>query len=175
MRRVLEAAAEKFGCSSKPAPGGRGVGVACAIYLGTYVAWMAEVAVDKSNGRVQVKRVVCAQEMGVVVNPEGARQQIEGGVTMGLGYSLTEEIRFKGGEILDRNFDTYEIPRFSWVPRIDTILIDAPDVPASGGGEPPIVGMGAVVANAVHDAVGVRLRQLPMTPARIKEAIDRKI
>jgi nicotinate dehydrogenase subunit B len=170
-RRVLAAAADKFGWAAKPAPSGRGVGVACAHYLGTHVATLAEAEVEASTGRVQVKRVVCALDMGLVVNPEGARQQVEGSVTMGLGYALTEEVRFKGGEILDRNFDTYEIPRFSWVPKIVTILIDAPEIPASGCGEPPIVCMGAVVANALHDAVGARLRQLPMTPARVKEAL----
>ena len=63
---------------------------------------MAEVAVDKATGHVQVKRVVCAQDMGVVVNPDGSRQQIEGCITMGLGYALTEEVHFKGGEVLDR-------------------------------------------------------------------------
>ena len=153
---------------------GRGVGGAWAIYLGTYVATRAETAVDRDSGRVEVKRVVCAQDMGVVVNPEGARQQMEGSITMGLGYALTEEVRFKGGEILDRNFDTYEIPRFSWLPRIETVLIDAPEIAASGCGEPPIVGMGAVLANAIHDAAGARLRRLPMTPARIREALAPK-
>jgi nicotinate dehydrogenase subunit B len=147
------------------------VGVACAIYLGTYVAACAEVAVDKTTGRVQVKRVVLAQDEGVIVNPEGSRQQMEGGITMGLGYALTEEVRFSGGEVLTKNFDTYEIPRFSWVPKIETVLIENPGVPASGCGEPPIVCMGAVVANAVFDAVGVRLAQLPMTPARIKAVL----
>jgi CO/xanthine dehydrogenase Mo-binding subunit len=92
---------------------------------------------------VQVERVVCAHDMGVVVNPEGARQQMEGGITMGLGYALTEEVRFRGGQVLDRNFDTYEIPRFSWLPKIETILIDNPQSAASGCGEPPIVGIGA--------------------------------
>jgi nicotinate dehydrogenase subunit B len=174
MRRVLKAAAERFGWKPQPAPSGRGVGVACAAYLGTYVATLAEAAVERESGRVRVKRVVCAQDMGVVVNPEGARQQMEGSITMGLGYALTEEVRFRGGEILEKNFDTYEIPRFSWLPAIETLLIDAPDVPASGGGEPPIVCMGAVVANAIHDAAGVRMRQLPMTPARIREATARK-
>lgn len=85
---------------------------------------------------------------------------------------LAEEVRFKGGEILDRNFDTYEIPRFSWLPQIETILVDNPDVPASGCGEPPVVCMGAVVANAIYDAVGARLFQLPMTPVRVKEALE---
>jgi len=171
MRRVLEAAAKRFGWKRGRTPSGRGAGVACAIYLGTYVATMAEAAVDKSTGHVQVKRVVCAQDQGVIVNPDGSRQQMEGSITMGLGYALTEEVRFSGGEILDRNFDTYEIPRFSWLPEIETILIENPGTPASGCGEPPIVTMGAVVANAIYDAVGARLLQLPMTPKRIKEAV----
>jgi predicted nuclease of predicted toxin-antitoxin system len=89
------------------------------------------------------------------------------------GVILTEEVRFKDGEVLDRNFDSYEIPRFSWLPKIETVLIENPEVPAPGCGEPPIVTMGAVVANAIHDAVGARLLQLPMTPARIQEALGR--
>ena len=108
-----------------------------------------------------------------VSSPDGSRQQMEGSVTMGLGYALTEEVRFKGGEVLERNFDTYKIPRFSWLPKIETILIDNPEVPASGCGEPPIINMGAVVANAIYDAVGARLLQLPMTPERIKQALKR--
>jgi len=173
VRAVLEAAAKQFGWKPARTPSGRGVGVSCAIYLGTYVALMAEVAVDKSTGRVQVKRVVCAQDEGVIVNPDGSRQQIEGSITMGLGYTLSEEVRFKDGEIFDRNFDTYEIPRFSWVPKIETVLIENREVPASGCGEPPIVNMGAVIANAIYDASGARLLQLPMTPGRIKEALKR--
>jgi isoquinoline 1-oxidoreductase len=173
MLRVLGTAAKRFGWTPKAAPSGRGVGVACSIDAGTYVCLMAEVAVDKSNGHVQVKRVVCAQEMGVVVNPGGALQQIEGCITMGLGYTLSEEVHFKGGEVLDRNFDTYELPRFSWVPQIDAVLVDAPDIPSAGGGEPAIVPVGAVVANAVFDAVGARLYRMAMTPARIKEALAR--
>lgn len=171
MLRALKAAADKFGWTPKRAPSGRGVGVACATYLGTYVATFAEVEVDRVTGRVRVTRVVCAQDMGVVVNPDGSRQQMEGGITMGLGYALTEEVRFKGGEVLDRNFDTYEIPRFSWLPTIETILIENAEAPASGCGEPPIVCMGAVIANAIYDATGARLVQLPMTPPRIKDAL----
>jgi nicotinate dehydrogenase subunit B len=168
---VLKAATDRFGWTPKRAPSGRGVGVTCAIYLGTYVATCAELAVDKATGRVQVKRVVLAQDEGVIVNPEGSRQQIEGGITMGLGYALTEEVRFRGGEVLNRNFDSYEIPRFSWLPKIETVLIENPGVAASGCGEPPIVCMGAVIANAIFDAVGVRFVQLPMTPVRIKAAL----
>jgi isoquinoline 1-oxidoreductase len=173
MRVVLQAAAKQFGWKPARAPSGRGLGVACAIYMGTYVATMAEVAVDKDSGKVQVKRVVCAQDQGVTVNPDGSRQQMEGSIMMGLGYALTEEVHFRGREILERNFDTYEIPHFSWLPSIETVLIDNPDVPASGCGEPPIVTMGAVVANAIHDAVGARLLQLPMTASRIKATLQR--
>jgi CO/xanthine dehydrogenase Mo-binding subunit len=137
------------------------------------VATMAEITVDKKTGRVQVKRVVCAMDEGVVVNPDGTRQQMEGSITMGLGYALTEEAHFKDGVVLDRNFGTYELPRFSWLPKIETILIDNPGLAAQSCGEPPIVTMGAVIANAIFDAVGARLYQLPMTPARILEALKR--
>lgn len=173
MRRVLEAAAVQFGWSTAQAPSGRGFGVSCVNYLGTYVVTMAEADVDARNGTIKVKRVVCAQDMGEVINPDGARAQIEGSIVMGLGYSLSEELRFQGGDIRDRNFDTYEIPRFSWLPKIETVLVDNPDFPAQGGGEPPIVNMGAVVANAVFDAVGVRLFRLPLTPARVKMALEK--
>ena len=173
MRRVLQAAAKKFGWSPAQAPSKRGYGVACGIDAGSYVAHMAEVAVDKNTGSVQVKRVVCAQEMGLCVNPEGARLQMEGGITMGLGYALSEEIRFQDGEILHSNFDTYTIPRFSWLPEIETVILDAKDSPPQGGGEPPIICMGAVIANAVFDATGARLLQLPMTPERVKDALTR--
>ncbi len=171
MIRVLEAAAKAFGWTPRPGPSGRGIGVACGIDAGTYVTLMAQVQVDKATGVVRVERIVCAQDMGVVVNPDGARQQIEGCLTMGLGYALSEEVHFKGGEVLDRSFDGYELPRFSWLPRLEAVLIDAPDIPAQGGGEPAIVPVGAVIANAIFDATGARLTRMPMTPARVKEAL----
>jgi len=170
MKRVLAAAADKFGWKPAKAPSGRGVGVACVNYLNTYVATMAEIGVEKS-GDVQVKRVVCAQDMGRVINPDGARAQIEGSITMGLGYCLREEIHFRGGDVRDRNFDSYELPRFSWLPKIETILVENQELEPQGGGEPPIVNMGAVVANAVFDATGARLYRLPITPARLKKAM----
>jgi CO/xanthine dehydrogenase Mo-binding subunit len=171
MRKVLQAAADAFGWKPAVSPSKRGFGVACSIDAGTYVATMAEVKVDPANGHVQVIRVVCAQDMGIVVNPEGARMQIEGAITMGLGYTLTEELRFLGGEILDRNFDTYDIPRFSWVPRIQTVLVKNDGLAPQGGGEPPITTTGAVIANAVFDATGARLFRLPMTGERLRQAI----
>ena len=173
MVRVLKAAAEHFGWTPAKAPSKRGYGVACGIDAGTYVAAIAEVAVDAAKGTVQVKRVVCAQDMGVVINPEGAKIQMEGCITMGLGYALTEEVHFKGGRVLDTNYDTYEIPRFSWVPKIETVLIENNETAPQGGGEPAIILMGALIANAIHDATGARLFQLPMTPDRIKAALQK--
>jgi nicotinate dehydrogenase subunit B len=173
MRCVLKAAAEKFGWKKSQAPSGQGHGIACGTDSGTYVATVAEVEVDKSSGAVSVKRVVSAQDMGLSINPEGASIQMEGCITMGMGYALTEEIHFNGGEILDRNFDTYEIPRFSWLPKIETVVLDNPKSPPQGGGEPAIITMGAVLANAIFDACGARIFQLPMTPDRVKEALEK--
>jgi CO/xanthine dehydrogenase Mo-binding subunit len=172
MRRVLEAAARTFGHRWKRAPTGGGFGVACTDYLNTYVATMAEVSVDKQTGDVQVKRIVCAQDTGEVINPEGVRLQIEGGLTMGLGYALSEEVRFRGGEVLDKNFHTYQIPRFSWQPKIEAVLVDNHDLPPQGCGEPAITTTGAVIANAIYDAIGARMSELPMTPQRIHKALQ---
>ena len=173
MIRVLKTAAEKFGWEPKKGPSGRGLGVACGIDSGSYVATIAEVAVDRSSGAVKVKRVVCAQEMGLVINPRGATLQMEGCIMMGLGYALTEEVHFKNGEVLDTNFDSYQLPRFSWMPKIETHLVPADDTPPQGGGEPAIIVMGAVLANAIWDATGARLYQLPMMPDRVKAAITK--
>ena len=173
MIRVLNAGAKKFGWTPKAAPSGRGVGVALGIDAGTYVAIFADVAVDKATGKVGVKRLVCAQEMGVVVNPDGALEQIEGCLTMGLGYTLSEEVHFTGGEVLERNFDTYELPRFSQVPKIEAEIVNAPEEPSQGGGEPAIVPLGAAVANAIFDAVGARLNRMPMTPERVLAAMKK--
>ncbi|HEX9108443.1 MAG TPA: hypothetical protein VF832_14465, partial [Longimicrobiales bacterium] len=95
-------------------------------------------------------------------------------ITMGLGYTLREELRFRGGEVLDRNFGTYRIPRFSWVPEIETVLVPNDELAPQGGGEPAIVIMGAVVANAVFDATGARLYRLPLTPERVLAALQEK-
>ncbi|PTX96506.1 molybdopterin cofactor-binding domain-containing protein [Opitutus sp. ER46] len=171
MIRVLKAAAEKANWQPAKGPSGRGFGVALGIDSGSYVATIAEVAVDRATGAVQVKRVVCAQEMGVVVNPQGATIQMEGCIMMGLGYALTEEVRFDAGAVQDTNFDGYTIPRFSWMPKIETLIVPADDIPAQGGGEPAIIVMGGALANAVHDATGVEIDRLPMTRERISAAI----
>ena len=173
MRGVLSAAAKAFGWSPNASPSGRGVGVACGIRSGAYVANMAEVAVDKKTGKVQVLRVACAQDMGLCINPHGATLQMEGCITMGLGYALTEEVRFDKGAIRDLNFDTYEIPRFSVLPEIETVIVQDVEAAPQGGGEPAIICMGAVIANAIYDAAGVRLYQLPMTKERVLEALKK--
>jgi isoquinoline 1-oxidoreductase len=173
MIRVLKAAAEKFGWQPAKGPSGRGFGVACGEDSGSVVATIAEVAVNRTDGTVQVKRVVCAQEMGLVVNPQGATLQMEGCIMMGLGYALTEEIRFAAGELKDTNFDTYTIPRFSWIPRIETVILPADDQPPQGGGEPAIIVMGGVLSNAIFDATGAELNQLPMTAPRVLAALEK--
>ena len=171
MRRVLETAAKQFGWKAGKAPGGRGAGVACGMYSNACNATIVEVAVNRATGAVQVKRVVMALDVGLVVNQDGMRQQAEGSVMMGLGYALTEEVRFRNGEVLDRNFDSYHLPRFSWLPKFELTLVGDPGAQALGGGEPPIICMGAAIANAIFDAAGARVLQLPMTPERVKSAM----
>jgi isoquinoline 1-oxidoreductase len=171
MRKVLQAAADAFGYAPAAGPSGRGFGIACSSDAGSVVATMAEVKVDKASGRVTVLRMVCAQDMGIIVNPDGARMQIEGGLTMGLGYALSEELRFQGGNILDRNFDTYRLPRFSAVPSIQAVLVENNELAPQGCGEPAITTAGAAIANAVFDAAGARVFRLPMTPKRVAAAL----
>ncbi|MBN2008202.1 xanthine dehydrogenase family protein molybdopterin-binding subunit [candidate division KSB1 bacterium] len=167
----LKTAADKFGYTPAKPPSGRGIGIALGIDADTFVATIAQVDVNRDTGHVQVKRVVCAQDMGLCVNPEGAIIQMEGCITMGLGYALTEDIHFEGGHIIDTNFDAYELPRFSWLPQIETVIIDSKDPAAHGGGEPAIITMGGAIANAIYDAIGVRVSQMPMSPERIKAAL----
>lgn len=169
MRAVLQAAAERFGYKSAIGPSGRGYGMAGAIDAGAYVAEFAEVQVDRGN--VKVKRIVAVQDMGVVINPQGAKMQMEGCIMMGLGYSLSEELNFKGGQIFTSNYDSYKVPRFSWMPEIEAILLKNDELAPQGGGEPAIAPVGAAIANAIFDATGARLYQMPMTPERINKAI----
>ena len=173
MSRCLETAAKRFGWKAGKAPSGRGQGVALGMDVGTYCATVAEISIDHATGTVKVHRMVVAMDPGFAVNPDGVLQQMEGATTMGLGYALTEELRFQGGEIHDRNFDTYLLPRFSWLPKIECIILETPGAPAQGCAEPPVVTVGAVLANAIFDLTGKRLLQLPMTPARVKEALAR--
>ena len=169
----LKAVADKFGYVPGKSPSGRGIGVACGSDAGSWVAHMAEVKVDKSTGKVEVVRIACAQEMGLCVNPQGATLQMEGCITMGLGYALAEEVFFEGGNIIDRGFDSYPIPRFSWLPKIDTVILERNNEAPQAGGEPAIIAIGAVIANAIFNATGARLYRMPMTPARVLEALGK--
>lgn len=172
VKRTLKTAADAFGWKAALGPSGQGRGIAIGYDSGTYAAIVASVSVDRATGEVKVDRVVCAQDMGIVVNPDGAKMQMEGCIMMGLGYVFREEIRFDGGNIIDRSLASYEIPRFSWMPRkIETVLISNDDLAPQGGGEPAIVPMGAAIANAIFDAVGVRMYRLPLTPERVKAAL----
>jgi isoquinoline 1-oxidoreductase len=168
MRRVLEVVAQRFGYKPAPSPSRRGIGIACGIDADSYVAEIAEVTVDKGN--VKIKRIFAAQDMGVSVNPLGSRMQMEGCIMMGLGYTLSEEISFKGGKLFTTNFHNYALPRFSWLPQIDAFVVKNDELAPKGGGEPAIVPVGGAVANAIFDAIGVRLFQMPMTPERINNA-----
>ena len=102
-----KAVADKFGYVPGKAPSGRGIGIACGTDAGTWVAMMAEIKIDKASGKVKVVRVACAQDMGLCVNPQGALIQMEGCIQMGLGYTLTEEVMFEGGNVKNRGFDSY--------------------------------------------------------------------
>jgi nicotinate dehydrogenase subunit B len=167
MRRALESVAQRFGYKPAPAPSRRGIGIACGIDDYTFVAEIAEVTVDKGN--VKVKRVFATQDMGISVNPEGSKMQMEGCIMMGLGYTLSEDISYKGTRLFTTNFHNYKIPRFSWLPQIDAFVIKNDEAP-KGGGEPAIIPVGGAVANAIYDAIGARLFQMPMTPERINNA-----
>ena len=168
-RVVLEAAAERFGYKPAPAPSGRGIGIAVGIDAESYVAEIAEIELNAQGGIV-VKRIVAAQDMGIVVHREGAIIQMEGCIMMGLGYTLTEDLQFRGGRILTTNFHNYRMPRFSMMPKIEAFPIKNDELEPKGGGEPAICPVGGAVANALFDLVGARVFQMPLTPERIKAA-----
>ncbi len=175
MIEVITALRDKFGYTQAKGPSGRGIGMACGIDAGTWVAVMIEVKVDRETGRVQPLRAAVSQNMGMCVNPQGAILQMEGCVTMGMGYALSEDVEFKGGSIVSGNFDTYQLPLFSQVPEtIDTVILDRQDQPPQGGGEPPIICMGGALANAIFDACGARVYQMPVTPERVLEGIRKQ-
>ena len=170
---VLKTAAEKFGWTPVKGPSGRGWGVTLGTDVGTHVALIVEIRIDKRDGKIQVVRGVCVQDMGFAINPRGAIQQAEGGVVMGLGYALSEDVEYEGGKILTRNFDSYNITRFSWTPEIEVLLIDTEKLPPQGGGEPSIISVGGAIANAIFDATGTRMFHLQMTPERVLAALKK--
>jgi isoquinoline 1-oxidoreductase len=172
MHATLQLAAETFEWNRKKKEG-HGYGIALGEDAGTCVVIIAEVFVDKNTGEVQPIKIVCAQDMGQVVNPHGATVQTEGGITMGLGYALYEEVEFNGGNVKTRNFKNYEITKFSKTPKITCVFRDKMDAKPEGGGEPAIICVGGAIANAVFDACGARVYRMPVTSKRILEALKK--
>ena len=171
MIAALKLGAEEFGWN-RTKKEGHGFGIALGEDAGTSVVMIAEVHVDKKTGIVTPIKVVCSQDMGQVVNPHGATIQTEGGITMGLGYALYEDIEFNGGLVKSRNFSNYTITKFSNTPEIKCVFMDKMDSKPQGGGEPAIICVGGAIANAVFDACGARVNRIPITPERIFKALD---
>jgi nicotinate dehydrogenase subunit B len=175
-RAVLIAAAQRAGWDPRPSPHtpstepAQGRGVAFARYENdqAIAACIAEVQVEKSTGAVRVKRIVVAHDCGLIVNPDGVKNQIEGNVIQSLSRALKEEVQFDERRITSVDWPTYPILTFSEVPEIDIVLIDRLDQPALGAGEPATVTTAAAVANAIFDATGIRLRRIPFTPERVR-------
>lgn len=139
---------------------------------------MAEVEVDLDTGVVRVLRLACANDVGKAINPMAVEGQIEGGAQMGLGYALTEELLVKDGKVLNPDFLDYRLFTTADMPEIETIIVETEDpggpFGAKGVGEMGGTPTAAAIANAIYDAVGVRMVQLPMTPERVLAALDEK-
>jgi nicotinate dehydrogenase subunit B len=179
---VLQAAAKLYGWRSRPAAGRRvpagsgpvsGRGIAWANRDDVRVATIADVVVDPASGQIQVKRVVVAHDCGLVINPDGLRNQIEGNVIQSISRTLHEEVTFDRSRVTSRDWMGYPILRFKEIPdRIEIVFVNnTTQYPAYGGGEAATCPTAAVISNAVFDAIGVRLRQTPFRPERVKSAI----
>jgi nicotinate dehydrogenase subunit B len=136
-----------------------------------YVAIAMDVSVDRAQGRITVQRVACAHDCGLIMNPDGLRNQVEGNILQALSRSLYEEVTFDGTHLTSVDFFKYPILRFSAVPSVEVALINRPDRPAYGAGEASGTPVAAALANAIFDATGVRLRSIPFTPERLRAAL----
>ncbi len=161
LRAAFQTAADRFGWG-RPRTEGHGVGIAGGFEKGGYIATAIEVAVDRASGSVKLVRGVSAFDCGAVVNPGILRNQIEGAFIQGIGGALFEAIDFDHGVIRNPHFAQYRVPRFSDVPDVDVVLIDRKDETPMGAGETPIFGVAPAVGAAIFDAVGIRVRALPM-------------
>ena len=177
---VLRAAAKQAGWQERPSPApvvkestASGRGVALGDRHNTLVAVVAEIEVDKRSGKVRVKKVTVAHDCGLIVNPDGLKNQIEGNIIQGVSRALMEEVRFDSSGIKSLDWASYPVITFQDVPEIDIVLINRPDMVPLGGGEPSIGPVPAAIANAVFDAVGVRLRQVPLSPHRVVRALNK--
>jgi CO/xanthine dehydrogenase Mo-binding subunit len=180
---VVNAAAKAAGWQPRPSPApGRsptgvasGRGFACVLYEGDngYCAIVAEVDVDQESGRLSVRRLVSSQDCGPISSPDGMRNQIEGGALQGLSRALGEEVTWDDRKVTSVDWRSYHSLTLGMdVPRIESVLINRPDEEASGAGETTITLVAAAIGNAIFDATGARVRQVPFTPERVKAAID---
>ena len=172
-RAVLAAAAEHAGWDAATLPSGEGLGLAFARYENdeAYVATVAHVRVDEATGAVRLLRVVVAHDCGLIVNPDGLRNQIEGNVIQGASRALKEAVQFAGAETTSLDWSTYPILTFSEIPDIEIILIDHPEEKAVGAGEPTTITIAPAIANAIYAATGARIREVPFTPERVRVAL----
>jgi CO/xanthine dehydrogenase Mo-binding subunit len=177
---VVKRAAALMKWQPRPSPGpdtraavarGRGLAYVHYKHQETYVAIGMEVAVERATGKIRVERVYCAHDCGQIINPDGARAQVEGSILQTLSRVLMEEVKFDRSRVLNVDWSTYPIMRFSEVPKLEIALIDRPTDPPTGAGEAACTPVGAALANAVFDATGARLRTVPFTPERVKVAL----
>jgi isoquinoline 1-oxidoreductase len=159
---VYDAAAKQFGWGAAKTVQGQGFGIAGGMEKLGYVATCAEVRVNPSSGQVRVERVLVAFECGAIINPNQLRNQIEGAVMFGLGGALFEELDFENGRLNNGSFTEYRLPRFSDMPKIETVLLNRPDIEPGGGGETPMFALAPAIGNAIYNAVGVRVRSMPL-------------
>ncbi len=160
LRAVLEAAAQRFGWNNSSR--GKACGMSCGFEKGGYIATFAEVSTSAGATMPRVLRAVQAFECGAVVNPEHLRNSITGAIMMGIGGALFEAIDFADGRVLNARLSQYRVPRFEDAPDIEVVLVNRKDLPSSGAGETPIVGIAPAIANAVFAGTGRRLRQMPL-------------
>ena len=180
-KQVIEAALKAAQWQNRPSASSkskdrlvRGRGIAYVRYNNTitYVATVAEVEVDRKTGQVKVLRLVVAHDCGQMINPDGVLNQIQGGAIQTVSRTLMEDVRWNGSQIESVDWATYPILRFGDVPKVETVLIDRPDQPTWGAGEQTPTTIPAAIANAIFDATGARLRQIPFTPARVSAALQ---
>ena len=175
---ILVATAKKAGWTDHLAPAppstgdkASGRGIAVANRANTMTAAVAEIEVDKTTGDVTVKKITLGHDCGLIVNPDGLKNQIEGNVLQAVSRALLEEVKFDSTGQKNLDWDSYPVIRFGQIPEVEIVLIDRPEMQPLGGGEPSIVPVTAAIANAIFDATGARLRQVPFTPQRVLGAL----
>jgi len=168
MKHVVMRAADRYAWRDRRPPTGLGVGFACATDAGSRAAVIAEVEVDRVSGHVRVRRVSVVQDSGLVINPEIVRSQTTGAVVMGLGSTLWEAVRYEQGRILTKGFASYPIPTFRDMPEIEVDVVPSESQVPQGPGTAALCAVAPAVANAVFDATGQRLCELPLSPSRLR-------